>query len=143
MSKELLREIKEEVMQSKVDFLVDETIQIISLDKIEKLIDYAEKQAERVQKLEKENKRIKEAYNDRISDINSYQNMMGIGFEDMAIELPIERIQGDKINMLERQNTRYREALKKIARINIEQGTVTVSEVHAVLTAREALEGEE
>lgn len=35
------------------------------------------------------------------------------------------------------------EALEKIARINIEQGTVTVSEVHAVLTARKALEGEE
>src|SRR5690625_190375 len=44
--------------------------------------------------------------------------------------------------MAEEQNKRYREALEKIARINIEQGTVTGSEVHAVLTARKALEGE-
>ena len=41
---------------------------------------------------------------------------------------------------LNEQNKRYREALEKIARINIDQGTVTVSEVHAVLTARKALE---
>src|SRR5690625_4972659 len=33
-----------------------------------------------------------------------------------------------------KQNKRYRKALEKIARVNIEQGTVTVSEVHAVLT---------
>jgi|SRR5690625_3787890 len=46
-------------------------------------------------------------------------------------------------NDYDKQNKRYREALEKIARINIEQGTVTVSEVHAVLTARKALEGEE
>ena len=45
------------------------------------------------------------------------------------------------VDLLE-QNKRYREALEKIARINIEQGTVTVSEVHAVLTARKALEGD-
>lgn len=47
-----------------------------------------------------------------------------------------------KMDELEQQNKRYREELEKIARINIDQGTVTVSEVHAVLTARKALEGE-
>ena len=47
-----------------------------------------------------------------------------------------------RVAEIEEQNKRYREALEKIARINIEQGTVTVSEVHAVLTARKALEGD-
>lgn len=48
-----------------------------------------------------------------------------------------------RVAEIEEQNKRYREALEKIARINIEQGTVTVSEVSAVLIARKALEGEE
>lgn len=47
----------------------------------------------------------------------------------------------ESYKMAEEENKRYREALEKIARINIDQGTVTVSEVHAVLTARKALEG--
>ena len=60
------------------------------------------------------------------------------------LELVMDRhtyLEGDYYS-LQQQNKRYREALEKIARINIEQGTVTVSEVHAVLTARKALEGE-
>ena len=47
----------------------------------------------------------------------------------------------ESYKMAEEENKRYREALEKIARINIDQGTVTVSEVHAVLTARKVLEG--
>lgn len=48
-----------------------------------------------------------------------------------------------RVTEIEQQNKRYREALERIARINIEQGTVTISEVQAVLLARKALEGEE
>ena len=47
-----------------------------------------------------------------------------------------------RVTEIEQQNKRYREALERIARINIEQGTVTISEVQAVLLARKALEDE-
>lgn len=60
-----------------------------------------------------QNKQMKDAYKDRESDIEYYQKMLGIDFEDMAIELPVERIQGDKIRVLEQQNKRYKELMRK------------------------------
>src|SRR5690625_357913 len=80
---------------------------------------------ERVQELEKENKRIRQMNYHEAYEQGKFDTNMKVWYE---------------IPKLEQQNKRYREALEKIARINIEQGTVTVSEVHAVLTARKALE---
>src|SRR5690625_2417153 len=112
MSKERLEEIRKRLvlLHSAVD-VDDETKNYIFKDlKVEWLV-------EQVQELDRENKQIKEAYKDRESDIDFYQKMLGIDFEDVAIELPIERIQGDKIRILEQQNKRYREAREIIEQV--------------------------
>src|SRR5690625_2756817 len=133
MSKERLEEIRKRLvlLHSAVD-VDDETKNYIFKDlKVEWLV-------EQVQELDRENKQIKEAYKDRESDIDFYQKMLGIDFEDVAIELPIERIQGDKIRILEQQNKRYREALERIA-----YDDELLSNTDDIIAAKEVLEGEE
>ena len=130
MSKERLEEIRKRLvlLHSAVD-VDDETKNYIFKDlKVEWLV-------EQVQELDRENKQIKEAYKDRESDIDFYQKMLGIDFEDVAIELPIERIQGDKIRILEQQNKRYREALERIA-----YDDELLSNTDDIIVAKEALE---
>lgn len=91
---------------------LNKRVQVLEKDK-KSLGDLIEKTAKTAWGIEQQNKQIKDAYKDRESDIEYYQKMLGIDFEDMAIELPVERIQGDKIRVIEQQNKRYKELMRK------------------------------
>lgn len=72
------------------------------------------KQAERVQELVEENRQIKRAYGELEETVDHYQEMLGIEYEALGIDLPIERIQGRKLNRLKRENEHYKQALEEI-----------------------------